>query len=152
MRTCRLFDKYRDKELSPEERERFEMHLADCVDCQTKKYLISNVAFVLKQEEAIASPDLSRRIAFRAFAQKKTWDSLVISWLRPGPALATLTVALALFSFLWIFMGSQTTAINSSEYEVLINDADSLNLTVNASQVRADNDLWLWLEQERNYQ
>jgi hypothetical protein len=152
MRTCRLFDKYRDKELSPEEQERFEMHLADCVDCQTKKYLISNVAFVLKQEEAIVSPDLSRRIAFRAFSQKKTWDSLVISWLRPGPALATLTVALALFSFLWISLGRPSTTVNYTEYETLINEADSLNLSASISQVHTDSELMLWLEQDRNSQ
>jgi hypothetical protein len=152
MRTCKLFDKYRDKELNPEERERFEMHLADCADCQTKRHLISNIAFVLKQEEAIALPDLSRRIAFRAFSQKKTWDSLVISWLRPGPALATLTAALALFSFLWISLGRQSITVSYSEYETLMNEADALNLSASAAQIHTDSELMLWLEQERSSQ
>jgi hypothetical protein len=152
MRNCRLFDKYRDKELSPKELEQFEMHLADCVDCQTKRFLINNVAFVLKQEEAIEPPDLSVRIALQAFSQKKTWDSLVVSWLRPGPALATLTVALALFSFLWISLGRQSMTVNYTEYETLINEADSLNLSASASQVHTDSELMLWLEQERNSQ
>jgi hypothetical protein len=152
MRTCRLLDKYRDKELSPKEREQFETHLADCVDCQTKRFLINNVAFVLKQEEAIAPPDLSRRIALQAFSQKKTWDSLIVSCLRPGPALATLTVALALFSFLWMTLGRQSINVSYSEYENLMNEADSLNPVASALQVHTDSELMLWLEQERTSQ
>jgi hypothetical protein len=149
MRTCRLFDKYRDRELNPEERKQFEMHLASCVDCQTKRFLIDNVAFVLRQEEAMAPTDLSGRIAHRAFSQKKTWDSLVISWLRPGPALATLTLALALFSFMWFSLSRQATTVNYSEFEPLISEADTLYLGASALQAHTDTELVLWLEQER---
>jgi hypothetical protein len=148
MRTCNLFDKYRDKELNQAERAQFESHMAVCPDCCSKKSLMDNIAFVLKQDTAVA-PDLAGRIAMRAFNQKRTWDSLVISWLRPGPALATLTLAAALFSFLWMF-NRQTISVNYSEDEVLMSEADSFDSSVSASQVRADNDLLIWLEQEKS--
>jgi hypothetical protein len=150
MRPCKFFDKYRDKELNKAERKQFETHLGVCPDCHSKRLLIDNIAFVLKQDKAVV-PDLSGRIALRAFAQRLTWDSLVISWLRPVPALATLTLAAVLFSFLWMF-NRQTMLVNYAEYEVLMSDADSLNPSVSASQVRADNDLLIWIEQEKNSQ
>jgi len=149
MRTCKLFDRYRDKELCPEERKQFEKHLTDCPDCQSKRYLIENLVFLLKQEEIATAPDLSGRIVSRAFAPKRRWDSMVVSLLRPGPALATFTLALALFSFLWIVLGRQTTTVNYSEYETLINEADSINLDSSSSLTHANSDLMLWLEQER---
>ena len=150
MRPCVFFDKYRDKELNQAEKLQFESHLAVCPDCRSKRSLIKNIAFVLRQEKS-AVPDLAERIALQAFTQKKTWDSLVVSWLRPGPALATLTLAVALFSFLWI-INRQTVLVNYSEYEVLMSEADSVNLSLSASQVRAENDLLIWLEQEKNSQ
>jgi hypothetical protein len=151
MRTCKLFDKYRDKELSQDVRTQFEAHLAVCLDCQTKKYLIDNIAFVLKQDEAIEQPDMAERIAWQAFARRRRWDSLVISWLRPGPALATLTLSLALFSLVWVFLDRQTTSAPDSEYESLISDTDLLK-SVSASQVIEDNDFIHWLQQGRSSQ
>jgi hypothetical protein len=145
MRTCKLFDKYHDRELSPEEREQFESHLAGCVDCQTKRSLIYNIAFVLRQEEMRAIPDLAGRIASRAFSQHRTWDSLIISLLRPGPALVTLTLALALFSSLWIFINRQPMTDNYTVYKNWMREADTTNLDTSLSQIREDNDLLYWL-------
>jgi hypothetical protein len=150
MRPCRFFDKHRDKELNQAEREQFESHLEVCTDCRSKRSLINNIAFVLKQETAVA-PDLAGRIALSAFHQKRTWDALVISWLRPGPAFATLTLAAALFSFLWLF-STRTTLVNYSEEDVLMSESNSLGSSMSASQVRADNDLLIWLEQENFFQ
>jgi hypothetical protein len=150
MRHCSFFDKYRDKELNQSERKQFESHLEECPDCRSKRSLIDNIAFVLKQDKAVA-PDLAERIALRVFAQESTWDSLVVSWLRPGPALATLTLAAALFSFLWM-TNRQSILTNYSEDDVLMSEADSLASSVSASQVRADNDLLIWMEQEKNSQ
>jgi hypothetical protein len=147
MRPCRFFDRYRDKELGQEEQKQFEIHLQVCPDCRSKRSLINNIAFVLKQETAVF-PDLAERIALSAFRRKKTWDALVISWLRPGPAFATLTLAAALFSFLWLF-GRQPVLVSYSEEDVLMSEADSLGSSVSASQIRADNDFMLWLEQEK---
>ncbi len=149
MRTCKLFDKHRDEELNPEERKQFEIHLANCENCRTKRLLIENVASILRREDAIELPDLSRRIAVQAFSQKRAWDSLVVSMLRPGPALATLTLALALFSFLWISLGRQTTTSNYSQYEALISETEALYLGASALQTHTDTELVLWLEQER---
>ena len=40
MRTCKVFDKYRDGELNSVERREFEKHLAVCEDCGTKTALL----------------------------------------------------------------------------------------------------------------
>jgi hypothetical protein len=145
MRTCKLFDKYYDRELSPEERGRFESHLAVCTDCQTMKSLINNVAFVLKQEEMSAQPNLAGRIASRAFSKQRTWDSLIISLLRPAPALVTLTLALALFSSLWIFLNRQPITDSYTVYRNWMREPDTQNLGASLSQIREDNDLLYWL-------
>jgi hypothetical protein len=147
MRPCGFFDKYRDKELNQVEQKQFESHFEVCPDCRFKRSLIDNIAFVLKQDKA-ATPDLAGRIALRAFTQKRTWDSLVVSWLRPGPALATLTLTAVLFSLLWM-LSRQAMLVNYSEYEASMSEAAFLNSSVSASQVRADNDLIIWLEQEK---
>jgi hypothetical protein len=145
MQTCKLFDKYHDRELSPVDQERFEAHLTVCIDCQTKSSLISNIAFVLRQEEIRAFPDLAGRIASRAFSQHRTWDSLIISLLRPGPALVTVTLALALFSSLWIFINRQPVTDNYTVYKNWMRETDTTNLGSNLSQIREDNDLLYWL-------
>lgn len=147
MRICKLFDKYRDGELGPSEREEFEMHLAVCEDCRTKKSLIDNVALVLKQDDASAPPDLSRRIAGRAFNRSRSWDSLVVSWLRPWPALAALTATLVIFSFLWILLNRPV--VTYSEYESFLNEADALRLSSSVTQGHTNSELVLWLEQVR---
>lgn len=150
MNTCTEFDKYRDGELGADERNSFESHLAVCEDCRTKISLLNNLVCVLKLETS-QPPDLSYRIARRAFRQGNTWDALVLSWLRPGPALATLTIMLALCSFLWLAPGSgKETAY--SQYENLMEKADTLNLGNSLSQVPTDSELVLWLEQEVNSQ
>ena len=145
MRTCNLFDKYRDGELDAVARSEFESHLAACQDCRTKMSLLNNLVQILKQEE-IRPPDLAAQIARRAFQPNNSWDALVISWLRPGPALAALTLVLALFSFLWLMPGSQRVD-TFSEYEALMDETDSV-IAPAVSQVSNDSELVLWLEQE----
>jgi hypothetical protein len=115
------------------------------MECRTKRSLITNIAFVLKQEEMQAMPDLAGRIAFRAFHQHRTWDSLIISMLRPGPALVTLTLALALFSSLWIFINRQPMTDNYTVYRNWMREADTTNPDASLSQIREDNDLLYWL-------
>ena len=100
MGLCNLFDKYRDGELSRVEGRDFEAHLTECADCREKMLLLDNLAFVLKQDPVMMPRDLSRQIAKKAFRQNKSWDALVIGWLRPGPAFAALALACALFSAL----------------------------------------------------
>ncbi len=145
MRACDLFDKYRDGELDAVARSEFELHLATCQDCRIEISLLNNLVQILKQEE-IRPPDLAAQIARRAFRPDNSWDALVISWLRPGPALAALILVLALFSFLWLIPGSQR-ANTYSEYETLMDETDAV-VSPAVSQARNDGELVLWLEQE----
>jgi hypothetical protein len=144
MRPCKYFDRYRDNELNPAEREQFERHFAACPDCRMKKSLIENIALVLKLEKTATQPDLADGIALRAFAQRKTWESMVVSWLRPGPALATLTLTILIFSFLLVAFNRQP--LNINYYETLMNEAESLNLS--PTEIGTENELTLWMEQE----
>ena len=146
MRTCNVFDKYRDGELNSAERNEFEKHLAVCEDCGAKMALLNNIVHVLKQEE-INPLDQADLIAQRAFRAGNSWDALVVSWLRPGQALAALTLVLVLFSFLWIIPENQK--INAySEYEQLMAETDEVLLGMSGTTVRDDSEHMLWLKQE----
>jgi anti-sigma factor RsiW len=149
MRTCSLFDRYRDGELGPAEQSKFQSHLAICEDCRGEMALLNNLVHILKQEE-IPSLDLANRIARRAFLEQESWAALVVSWLRPGPAwAAALSIMLVLFSFLWLMPGSQKLD-TYSEYEKLMSEAEDINLSLSTSisQARSDSELVLWLQQE----
>ena len=145
MPICNDFDKYRDGELSALERSEFESHLADCRDCSSKIALLNNLVCVLKNEE-LQPLDMADRIARRAFQQDDSWATLIVSWMRPGPALAALALVSVLFSFLWIMPVSQQTN-RYSEYEQLMSEADAAKM-VTASQIYNDNELMGWLALE----
>ncbi len=147
MRGCSLIDKYRDKELSDPERSEFESHLAMCENCRTAIYLLNNVAYLVGAEE-VRSFDLAGRITHRAFQKGRSWDSEIISWLRPGPVLAALSLTLALFSFM--LMTSTNRQVSTySEYEKLMDEAaESSDLGASLPQVRNNIELVFWLEQE----
>jgi hypothetical protein len=146
MRTCNVFDKYRDGELNPAERSAFELHLAVCEHCRTKMTLLSKIVHILRQEE-VRPLDQADRIARKAFNLGSSWDALVVSWLRPGPAMAALALVLVLFSFLWIIPGNQR--INAySEYQQLMDETNAVSLGTSVSQLRNDSELVLWLELE----
>jgi hypothetical protein len=146
MSTCNVFDKYRDGELSPAERSAFEEHLAVCADCGSKTALLNNIVYAMQQER-INPVDQADLIAQKAFSRGTRWDALVVSWLRPGPALAALTLVLVLFSFLWIIPGSQP--INAySEYERLMDETVAIDPDVSVPQTGNDIELVLWMNQE----
>jgi predicted anti-sigma-YlaC factor YlaD len=150
MGTCNAFDKYRDGELTASEAGEFESHLAACEDCRAKMSLLNNLVHVLRQEES-RPLDLADRIARQAFRRGNSWDSLVVSWLRPGPSLAALAIVVMLFSFLWLMPGGEP--VNSySEYEGLMDEADTINLGPSGTQVHSDSELVMWLETEGNSQ
>jgi len=147
IRVCSLIDKYRDKELSDAERSEFESHLATCEDCRTAMSLLNNIANLMRAEE-VRSFDLADRIVQRAFQKGRSWDSEIISWLRPGPALAALSLMLALFSFL-LMTSSNRQVSTYSEYEKLMDEAaESSDLGASSPQVRNNSELVFWLEQE----
>lgn len=146
MRICDLFDKYRDEELSVAERSEFESHLCTCAECRMRKSLLDHVVFLIRSEE-VRPVDLADRIARRAFMRENSWASGVISWLRPLPAMAALTLVLILFSSLWMISGSGK--MNTySEYEQLIEEASAENLSTNLSTTGSENVMADWLEQE----
>lgn len=150
MRTCDLFDKYRDGELEASGQKEFHAHLLTCEDCRAKTALINNLVLVLKQEE-IRPLDMADQIARKAFLKGKSWDALVVSWMHPGPVLAALSLMLVLFSFLWLLPGTgQVSAY--SEYEELMDEADFINQKAGLSQVSSESALGIWLQQEGNSQ
>jgi anti-sigma factor RsiW len=148
MRLCKQFDKYRDGELDPAERTQFEFHLKECADCSTKIALLNNLVLCLKAEEAHPG-DIAARIAHKAFEKRSSWDAEVISWLRPGPALAALTLMIALFSSLWVVSRNRQ-AMAYSEYEKLMEKADSAGYNSRISLVGNDKELVIWLQQEES--
>jgi len=150
MQTCDLFDKYRDGEVNAAERKQYEMHLAACADCRTKTSLINNLAHVLKRDQVQMPSDLSFRIARKAFQQSKSWDALVIGLLRPAPALAVLALVLLLSSVLWLASDANHNAY--SEYEALMDEADTINLESSISQIHNDSEFVDWLERQGHTQ
>ena len=151
MKICTLFDKYRDGEISGVEKREFEAHLALCSDCRAKISLLNNLAYILRQDPAVMPLDLSGQIARKAFQQNKTWDALVIGWLKPGPAFAALALVCVLFSALWLMPNYQPTNA-FTEYEMLLEDASAINLDSGISQIQSDTELILMLEQEATSQ
>ena len=150
MRICDLFDKYRDGEMKASEQKEFRAHLLICEDCRAKTALLNNLVQVLKQE-AIRPLDIADQIARQAFQKGKSWDALVVSWLRPGPVLAALSLVMVLLSFLWLLPGKgQVSAY--SEYERLMDEADSINQKADLPQVSSESALGIWLQQEGSSQ
>ncbi len=146
MRTCKVFDRYRDGELDAAERKEFERHLASCRECREKAALLNNMVGALRREE-VRPLDLAERIARRAFSTNASWDALVASYLRPGPAFAFLTLLLVLFSFLWVL--PQNRSIDAyTEYQQLMDEAEAISLDASITEINNDSELILWLERE----
>ncbi len=149
MRVCDWFDGYRDGELSADQRDRFEAHLAGCPECRAKTALLGNLVRALRLSVPEAPAGFPERTARRAFNQRSSWDALVISWLRPAPALIGLVVTVLLFSSLWLIPRSrQPETTTYGEYEALVNESYGLTSGAGSRQVRSDDDLANWLEQE----
>jgi anti-sigma factor ChrR (cupin superfamily) len=145
MLICELFDRYRDKELSEAEQMQFESHLESCENCRSRIALLDNIVGALKQGEAQMPAFLPERISRLAFQQDKSWDAFIVSWLRPKPAWAVLTLLL-IFSYLWLIPGYKQ-ADSYSEYETLMNEADVQKSSTGNLSVNSDNDLVIWLTQ-----
>jgi anti-sigma factor RsiW len=144
MRTCALFDNYRDNELDVTGRREFESHMAGCDECRTRMALLDAVVHVLQEEEPLAV-DLSARIADRIFRQTPSWENLIASWFRPRFALAFLGMIMVMTSFLWMIPGNQT-AIAYSEYMQWMEEAEASNLAAGILQVGDDSELVVLLE------
>jgi anti-sigma factor RsiW len=141
MRVCGWFDQYRDELLSPARRVRFEEHLPGCPDCRSRMMLLNNLVHALKINPPGIPDGFAERTARRAFRPetqtRSSWDSLVVSWVGPVPALITLFAALLVFSSFWLIPHSTPTE-SVGEYETLLNE--SYNLTSNGTPVSARSD------------
>lgn len=144
MKTCSLFDRYRDRELDDAARIRFERHLEECEDCRLRMSLLNNIVRIIRTEET-RPRDMSAEIAHRVFQQGKSWDVLIISLLRPGPAIAALAMFVAIFSTLWMITDNRQSNTVRYEYERLIEEADSISLS-RVAEVGSDAELVIWLE------
>jgi anti-sigma factor RsiW len=147
MRVCSLLDRYRDGELDPLKRDQFESHLRGCSDCRCKLALLNNLVCALQQAEPPLSKGLPERIARRAFEQRLSWDVLVISWLKPAPTWAALILAILLFVSVWMIPTFKKQEM-AGEYEALVNEGLSITSAGGGSQIRGDDDLVRWLEEE----
>jgi len=150
MSNCDLFDRYRDKEMNAAERSDFESHLTACGSCREKMALLDNVVRIIRQEE-LQPVDLAERISEQAFRRGRSWDALVLSWLRPGQALAALALALVFISFIWLAPGYRQ-ADTLTEYEELMRQADAILAGTGLSQAGNDSEFMVWLQQEGNPQ
>ncbi len=146
MSNCNLFDKYRDGEMSCAERDSFESHLSGCADCRQKMALLNNIVQLARQQQPHPI-DLAERIAGRAFQQGRSWDALVLSWLRPGQALAALVLAMVFFSFIWLTPIFRQVSV-LSEYEELMNQADAILAGKSVLQANGTSEPVFWWQQE----
>jgi anti-sigma factor RsiW len=145
MRVCGWFGQYRDGRLRLARRVRFEEHLPGCPDCRSRMLLLNNLVHALKLNPPDVPDGFAQRTARRAFRPetlvRSSWDSLVISWVGPVPALITLFAALLVFSSFWLI--PRTSTVQSvGEYEALLNE--SYNLTSSGTSVspRSDDELF----------
>jgi anti-sigma factor RsiW len=147
--TCDFFDRYRDDELDPAQREQFQSHMKVCSGCRSRMALLDSLVTILRPADVPVAAALPEQIAQRAFHEHPSWDALVISWLRPAPALTAL--ALTVLAFSSLLLAPKFSSVDSSaEYERLLNTVDSLIIPASDAQIQSDEDLVLWLNQEGN--
>ncbi len=145
---CDWFDKYQDGELSPEQREQFNLHASVCEECGTKTALLAGLVHVLKQEEPVAPALSARKIAARIFERRaRSWDLALLSFLRPVHAWSFVAALLILLSVLGVFQFVEQPALNT-DYEALITSSDPAG----SRAALTDDKLELWLEQGGNLQ
>jgi anti-sigma factor RsiW len=139
---CNLFNQYRDEMLTPEETIRFESHLAECSRCQHRLCLLSNMVDAIRKQDMPVLKDSPGKIAARAYEQGRSWDALLLSWLKPLPvwSFAALLIGIA---FLWVAPSVQQPA-SAANYEDVMTSVDQARSAVpDLSDAALEN----WLEQ-----
>ncbi len=141
-KVCKLINKYRDGEIDPAARAAFEAHLHACVKCRQTLALLNNLVHILKPAAPDAPPAFSERVARKAFERGRTWDFMVVSWLRPAPAWVALVFCVLLTSIIWISPLIKQPGDVPSEYETL----SSISTTSATPQIQTE-DFDSWLEE-----
>ncbi len=119
MNMCKLLDSYRDGELAPRQRSEFELHLRSCPRCRLAQSLLNNIVSSIRAGEPVLPCGLAERIASRAFQQKSTWESYIISWLRPKPVWAAVALSVLILSGVLAWPGRTESNEMYSLYESL---------------------------------
>ncbi len=145
-RLCEKFNQYRDGWLDPEQRRQFESHMADCEECRTLSILLNTMVRAIKNEDL---PDLtirSEQVADQAFERCRSWDVLLLSWLRPAPAWSALAVLAILLTFLWAapFAGQTGSTVDEAPLQI---EVEQVTQSVNTETNLTDDQLERWLEQ-----
>ena len=138
-RVCKLLNQYRDGELDPARKAVFESHLTSCTDCRKTLALLNNLVYILRPTAPAVPPAFYDRIARLAFERGRTWDAMVISWLRPTPAWIALTFCILLALLMWQSPLSVQHVDAYSEYETLS------SMSTATLQVQTE-DFATWLE------
>jgi len=139
---CDWFDRYRDGELSSEQRAEFELHSAACEECGARSSLLGSVVYVLGKQE-LGVPRLSpRQVAARALERRaRSWDLALLSFVRPIHAWSAVTALVILVSFLVGLPWLQQPG-TSSDYAALT----GLIEPAGSAETLTDGQLERWLE------
>ncbi len=139
---CNFFNQYRDGMLDPEQTIRFESHLEGCNLCRPRLLLLNNMVEAIRNQDMPILKDLPGKIAARAYEQGRSWDAMLLSWLKPLPAWS-FAALIVIAAFLWIAPFIQQSA-PSSNYQDLMPSIDQEKNTISAL---SDAELENWLEQ-----
>ena len=114
--------------------------MKSCIDCRQTIALLNNVVYILKPATPEVPPAFSERIARKAFEQGRSWDMMVISWLRPASAWVALAFCTILMSLVWLSPLTVQPVDVDSEYEIL----SSMSTTTTQVQTQ---DFATWLDE-----
>lgn len=144
-KNCDQLNQYRDGMLDPERRRQFESHLEHCAECRNQLLLLNNLVRVIRSRETPEPVLHPERVAARAYEESRSWDILFLTWLRPAPAWSGLALLAILLLYLWTAPSAQQVSANG-EYEVLMNESDSISAQSGTLTALTDDELELWLE------
>jgi anti-sigma factor RsiW len=144
-KVCELLNQYRDGMLDPERQRQFESHMEHCAECRTRLLLLDNLVRIIRSRETPGPVQHPEQVAERAYEESRSWDILFLTWLRPAPAWSGLTLLVILLLWLWTTPAALQVSANS-EYEVLMNESDSISAQGGTLTALTDDELELWLE------
>jgi predicted anti-sigma-YlaC factor YlaD len=147
-KVCSELNRFRDEMLDPGQRKQYALHLEQCEECRIRMRLLDNLARTMKSRqlpELIQNPE---KVAELAYEKSRSWDILLLTWLRPASAwsgLVVLSTFLLLFLFLWTAPAPEPVSANS-EYEILMDESNSISTRNEALVTLTDDELEQWLE------
>ena len=144
---CKWFDRYRDGELNQSRRALFESHLVSCADCRQALTLLDNVVRAIAAVDAPLRPAFAQNTTAVAFQSSRSWDALLVSWLRPARAWPAWALLVVLCASLLLFSFGKYGDVYA-DYEVLLTGSENGAFGRDMARIRNDDDLLRWLQQE----